>query len=170
MRGKATKLKGLSLAYFVVDEVFERSFFTLVSWTGEAKKNNQPKYAFVSFTRLMGWFHALVHSMDNDWTMEQNVDFFKNRIIRNAGKRMISKGVRRPHSKTMKPRPKTNIDEYVDDKIPAVTAVDGAKTSEHRNDGDDQEVHADAVEDRTKYQPPNDDASDVAYEAEAVSI
>lgn len=51
LRGKFSAKKGVELAYHLVDEIFTRSFFTLVSWTGEKKKDHEAKCAFKPFVR-----------------------------------------------------------------------------------------------------------------------
>lgn len=76
---------GKDIAYTIVDDVFSRKLFTMVTWSGFAR-NDIPKECFSQFTSTIHFFHDLVHTADNRMTMAASIRFLKE-MIQNSDRR-----------------------------------------------------------------------------------
>lgn len=84
--------------YTLVDKMFTRRFFTLVSWAGGSKKGTA-KIEFRSYKRTIAFFLELVRQKHPFYSEQSCEDFFKNKVISNSTKRSENKRLRKSHAK-----------------------------------------------------------------------
>lgn len=90
MKIKLSKnLRSFNCCYSLVDLFFERSFFTLCSWSGQSRAQVD-KYAFKSFRRILNCFFNCVRSIDADFTFGECESFFKDKILKHSAQRQRS--------------------------------------------------------------------------------
>ncbi|XP_055547835.1 uncharacterized protein LOC129731683 [Wyeomyia smithii] len=95
---------GLNVCYDLIDNIFERKFMVLFSWTGTSR-SEQPKYAIREFRNILSAFFTIVKSVNNNFSIKMMESFFKS-ITKNAKKRSEAKGLRMStvHRRTKKPK------------------------------------------------------------------
>lgn len=76
---------GKDVAYAFVDRVFTRKLFTLVTWSGQVRSETQKK-RFSRFTSTIEFFHDLIHTVDNRFTMAESNKFLME-MIHNSARR-----------------------------------------------------------------------------------
>lgn len=81
-------IKGDNAAYRLVDAIFTRRFFTLVSWTGKSR-GLVPKENFSRFQRTFKFIFKLVQRVDPQYTQDSLKKFFR-RITDNSKRRYES--------------------------------------------------------------------------------
>lgn len=85
--GPTSGRTGDNVSYKIVDALFTRRFFTLVSWTGQSR-SQQIKENFSRFVKTLRLFHHLVNRCDPSYT-KVHVKMFFRKIIDNSKRRSM---------------------------------------------------------------------------------
>lgn len=80
-------MTGDNVSFTLIDEVFTRKLFTLLSWAGNAKKGTSPKPAFKDYVRTIDFFFKLVNSIDESYTKIQLATFLHRKAINCSNRR-----------------------------------------------------------------------------------
>lgn len=135
--GKASGLLGDDVAYELVDKVFTKKLFTLVSMSGHSR-SGQTKECFNRFQRTMDFFYNLVLRSDSNYAVTASRKFFQKQIS-NSRRRFEKPGVRSSRVKrritpTSKRRRKEN-DEYDNDHDGQRNQDDDSDSNQSDDDG-----------------------------------
>lgn len=95
-------LYGDNVAYTLVDHIFTRRLFTLVTWSG-ATRGTESKECFLKFERIFEFFFDLVRKTDPNYSIKSLKDFFQ-KIISNSKRRAEHKRLRMSRVKNSKIR------------------------------------------------------------------
>ncbi|XP_055905741.1 uncharacterized protein LOC129941194 [Eupeodes corollae] len=87
--GGSSDLYGDNVAYALIDHVFTRRLFTLVTWTG-LSRGTESKECFLKFERVFQFFFDLIRRVDKDYSIKSLKDFFQ-KIISNSKRRFEHK-------------------------------------------------------------------------------
>lgn len=82
-------MKGPNVCYILIDAIFTRRLFTLVSWTGASRTSENPKENFSRLVNIFKFIFLLVKRSDPNFTEHELKSFFQ-RIIDNSRRRFES--------------------------------------------------------------------------------
>lgn len=85
VRATQNGLYGKDVAYALVDYVFHRKLFTLVTWSGTVRKG-PPKDRLSKYSCAVNFFFDLIHAIDDRYTKADVEDFLKD-IVQNSKRR-----------------------------------------------------------------------------------
>lgn len=84
--GRHPTRKGQNLAYVLIDYMFTRELFTLVTWSQPAMTRTV-KVPFTKYDRTIKFFFAAVQYGDPDFTLENTHNFLKVKVIHHSKRR-----------------------------------------------------------------------------------
>ncbi|XP_055849716.1 uncharacterized protein LOC129914471 [Episyrphus balteatus] len=90
--GGSSELYGDNVAYTLIDQIFTRRLFTLVTWTG-VSRGTESKESFLQFERIFQFFFDLIRKSDSEYSIKALKDFFQ-KIISNSKRRFEHKRAR----------------------------------------------------------------------------
>lgn len=107
---KDSSLTEVNVCYDVVDAMFTRRLFTLISWAG-GSKSTVKKTPFRNFRRTIALFTTIVRRIHPLFSETSCHDFFKNKVISNSTKRAEKPPIRTSRTKTRKKKNLTQLSE-----------------------------------------------------------